>query len=355
MHDFTPGSFVRRAGALSRFAVRGMLGLAVAACAGQAAAAGANADACAAVDLSAAPAKPVPIRYGTTGGGEEPLALLWADKAAYPNNGKFYSLEVTEFTSTDRMTAFQAGQIDAGTISFPALVTAVHVGIDARAVAALIQVNKEDNEGAFAALDSSNIRDIKDFKGKKVGYYGPNTISEYWVKSALRRAGMKPNDVSFVSLPPPAQEQALRNGQIDVAWLARQFLFKATSTGGVQTIMTPFEATGGQNQPSLLIFFSPKFIQANPQAYCAWRKDYQQALSNWSANREAAYPKLIAAKYVTPFSAKAGADGGRSEGGVIPLAELDATMKDMAAARFMPPAMVQPAAKLVMPGYSLVK
>lgn len=79
----------------------------------------ADGDACAAVDLSAAKSPPVAIRYGTTGGGEEPLALLWADQASYPGNGRFYTLQVTEFTSTDRMTAFQAGQIDAGTISFP--------------------------------------------------------------------------------------------------------------------------------------------------------------------------------------------------------------------------------------------
>ncbi|AZG09449.1 ABC transporter substrate-binding protein [Pigmentiphaga sp. H8] len=334
-------------------AARGVLILALSA--GALPALAAEGDACAAVDLSGAKSSPVAIRYGTTGGGEEPLALLWADQASYPGNGKFYTMQVTEFTSTDRMTAFQAGQIDAGTISFPSLVTAVHVGIDARAVASLVQVNEADNEGAFASLSSGGIRDIKDFKGKKVGYYGPNTISEYWVKSALRRAGMKPNDVSFVSLPPPAQEQALRNGQIDVAWLARQFLFKAKSAGGVETIMTPFQATGGASQPSLLIFFSPRFIKAHPQAYCAWRKDYQQALANWSANREAAYPKLIAAKYVTPFSAKAGADGGRSPDGAVSLAEFDATMKDMATSRFLPPSMVQPAAKLVMPGYSLTR
>lgn len=311
-------------------------------------------DLCAGVNLSTAPAKPVPIRYGTTGSGEEPLALLWADKASYPNNGRLYAFEALEFAATDRMTALQAGQLDAGTISFPALVSAVHAGIDTRAVATLVQVNKEDNEGAFVALADSGIRSIKDFKGKRVGYYGPNTISEFWVRSALTRAGMNPRDVSFVALPPPAQEQALRNKQIDIAWMARQFLARANEAGGLHTLMTPHEATGA-DQPSLLIMFSPKFVAANPQAFCAWRADYQKALQNWTANREALYPKLIQAKYVTPFSAKAGPDGGRSPGGTLSLTEFDATLKDMVAARFLPPAMVRPAAELVLPGYALTR
>jgi ABC-type nitrate/sulfonate/bicarbonate transport system substrate-binding protein len=319
-----------------------------------AAAAGANRDLCAALKPGAAPAKPTPIRYGITGSGEEPLALLWADKASYPNNGKLYSLEPLEFAPTDRMTALQAGQLDAGTISFPALLAAVHAGIDARAVATLVEVNKEDNEGAFAALADSGIRSVKDLKGKRIGYYGPNTISEFWVKSALVRAGMSPRDVSFVAMPPPAQEQALRNKQIDVAWLARQFLHKAKETGGLQVMMTPFEAVN-TNQPSLLIMFSPKFVQANPQAFCAWRADYQRALKTWIAQRESLYPKLIQAKYLTPFAANAGPDGGRIADGSLSLAELNATVQDMITTRFLPPPMQRPATELVLTGYALLR
>ncbi len=300
------------------------------------------------------PAKAPVIRYGVTGSGEEPLALLWADKASYPNNGRHYVIEPMEFAPTDRMTALQAGQLDAGTISFPSLLAAAQAGIEARAVATLVQVNKEDNEGAFVAMSDSGIRSIKDFKGKRVGYYGPNTISEFWVKSALARAGMGPRDVSFVALPPPAQEQALRNKQIDVAWLARQFLHKAKETGGIQTLMTPFEAVNA-NQPSLLIMFSPKFVQANPQAYCAWRADYQKALQNWTAQRTALYPKLIAAKYLTPFAANAGPDGGRVADGSMSLAELNATVQDMVNARFMPSSLARPAIELVLPGYALLR
>ncbi len=88
-----------------------------------------TADLCAAVNLSKAPGAPVPIRYGESGGGEEPLAMLWADKAKYPNNGRLYALEPTVYMSSDRITALQADQIDAGTISFPALVAAVNAGI----------------------------------------------------------------------------------------------------------------------------------------------------------------------------------------------------------------------------------
>ncbi|MDE0059971.1 MAG: ABC transporter substrate-binding protein [Defluviicoccus sp.] len=310
-------------------------------------------DACSSADLSKPPSKPVEIRYGLTGGGEQPLALLWADKSAYPDNGKFYDLKATRYRPTDRMAAFQAGQLDAGTISLPGLIAAVHVGMDARAVASLVQVNKVDNEGSFVSLSSSDIRSVKDFAGKRVGYYGPNTISEYWVRNAMKKAGLDPRNVSFVALPPPAQEQAMRNGQIDIAWLARQFFARANRKGGIEKILTPYQATGS-NQPSLLIFFSSKFVNANPAAYCAWRADYQRAMKTWIADPGAAYPKLIRAKYVRPFAPKAGPDAGRSPDGAMSLKELSATMQDMVASQFLRSSMVRPATELVLQGYALV-
>lgn len=311
-------------------------------------------DACASVDLTKAPAQPVVIRYGLTGGGEEPLALLWADKASYPNNGRFYDLQAVEYRPTDRVAAFQAGQLDAGTMSFPALVAAARRGIEAKAVATLVEVNEKDNEGAFVALAGGDVGSVKDLEGKRVGYYGPNTISEYWVKSAMQKAGLDPSNVSFLALPPPAQEQALRNKQIDVAWLARQFLARARKTGGVDAILTPHQATGA-DQPSLLVFFSPGFVEKNPQAYCAWRADFQQALKTWVADPTPLFQKLIDAKYLTPAAAHAGPDGGRRAGGTISLGELDATQQDMVKSGFMKQAAVVPAGDMVLPGYGLIE
>ncbi len=312
------------------------------------------ADLCSKVDLQKPPAQPVTIRYGLTGGGEEPLALLWADREKYPNQGKFYVLDPKLFAPNDRMTAVQAGQLDAGSISLTALITAVRVGIDVRAVASVVETNATDNQGAFVVLKDGGLTDIKQLKGKRIGFYGPNTISEYWIKSALRRAGLKPNDVSYVSMPPPAQEQALRNKQIDVAWLARQFLAKANATGGLEVLMRPMQATV-QAHPSTLAFFTQKFVKEHPQAYCAWRADYQRALANWAREREASYPKLIAAGYLTPAAANAGADGGRAEGGKIGLKDIDDTIEDMVEADFLPRGRNPRAADMALSGYALVR
>jgi ABC-type nitrate/sulfonate/bicarbonate transport system substrate-binding protein len=298
------------------------------------------------------PTQPVKIRYGLTGGGEEPLALLWADKARYPNHGKFYVLEPQLFAANDRMTAVQAGQLEAGSISLTALITAVRVGLDIRAVASVVETNEADNQGAFVVMKDSGIRTAGQLKGKRIGFYGPNTISEYWIKSALRREGLKAGDAQYVSMPPPAQEQALRNGQIDVAWLSRQFLAKAQKTGGIDVIMRPMQATQ-QAHPSTLVFFTQKFVAANPQAYCAWRNDYQSATAAWKQDRAGLYAKLIAAHYVTPGAADAGPDGGRSEGGKILVDDVRETIKDMVESGFLPAARSVPAEELLLKGYAL--
>src|SRR5690606_8848049 len=131
-------------------------------------------------------------------------------------------------------------------------------------------------------------------------------------------------------------------------------LARANAQGGLDMLMRPMQATE-QAHPSTLVFFTQKFLKENPQAYCAWRKDYQQALSNWAQHRESLYPKLIEAKYVTPAAAKAGPDGGRSEGGKITLADIDATLEDMTASKFLPPGRPVKAADLIDAGYALVR
>jgi len=309
-------------------------------------------DLCSKFSYAKPPAQPVKIRYGLTGGGEEPLALLWADKARYPNNGRFYLLEPQLFAANDRMTAVQAGQLEAGSISLTALVTAVRVGLDMRAVASVVETNDVDNQGAFVVMKDSGIKSTGQLKGKRIGFYGPNTISEYWIKSALRREGLKANDAQYVSMPPPAQEQALRNGQIDVAWLSRQFLARAQKTGGVDVIMRPMQATQ-QAHPSTLVFFTQKFVAANPEAYCAWRSDYLSATAAWKQDRAALYAKLIAANYLTPGAADAGPDGGRSEGGRIHVRDVQETIKDMVESGFLPAARSVPAEELLLKGYAL--
>lgn len=312
----------------------------------------ASEDLCDKVSLAAAPAQPVKIRYGLTGGGEEPLALLWADKERYPRNGKFYLLEPQLFSANDRMTALQAGQLDAGSISLTALITSVRAGLDLRAVASIVETSEADNQGAFVVLKGSDIKSAAQFGSRRIGYYGPNTISEYWIKSAMQRAGLNPNDAQYVTLPPPAQEQALRNKQIDVAWLARQFLAKAQKAGGIEMLLRPMQATQ-QAHPSTLAFFTQRFVASHAQAYCAWRGDYQKALEDWKQDRASRYPKLIAANYLTPAAADAGPDGGRAEGGRISVADVQETIKDMVEARFLPAARTVPAPELLMKGYAL--
>lgn len=309
-------------------------------------------DQCSQFNLAQPPAQPVKIRYGLTGGGEEPLALLWADKEHYPNHGKFYALEPQLFAATDRMTAVQAGQLDAGSISLTALVTAVRVGLDLRAVASIVETNDVDNQGAFVVLQDKGVENAKQLKGKRIGFYGPNTISEYWIKSALHRVGLKTNDASYVSIPPPAQEQALRNGQIDVAWLSRQFLAQAQKTGGIDVILRPIEATQ-QAHPSTLVFFTQRFVAANPEAYCAWRADYLSAAATWQQDRDKLYAKLIAANYLTPSAADAGPDGGRSEGATINVNDVQATIDDMVESGFLPEARTVAAEALLFKGYAL--
>jgi ABC-type nitrate/sulfonate/bicarbonate transport system substrate-binding protein len=69
-------------------------------------------------------------------------------------------------------------------------------------------------ETAIFARKDRGITDFASLKGKKIGYL-PGTVSYFFVGRILKKYQMTMNDVSLVSLQPPALSQALIGGSVD--------------------------------------------------------------------------------------------------------------------------------------------
>src|SRR5215216_6809720 len=189
---------------------------------------------CATVDLANAPDSPVSIRLGHGFAAEEQVWLMQARPDLTQYQGEWYELEYTPFRATEeRYSAYQAGDLDALTVSAPALIRAVAQGIPSKAVVTVTRETEEQHTTRGVALDDSGITGPEDLRGKTIGIVDIGTATDYWAKSAVASAGYDfRTDAEYVVLPFPAQEEALRSGQIDVASLPEPFYTIANLNGG---------------------------------------------------------------------------------------------------------------------------
>lgn len=321
---------------------------------------GGDAAGCDGVDLSAAPAEPVTIRMGHGAGTEEPLYLLAIDGVDVGSqyNGTHYTLDLTEYAPPDRLAAYQAGAMDGGTISAPQLFTAVNSGLNIMA-AASIAVVAEDNGFVFpyGGLEGE-IEPGADISGMTVGIIAPNTATEYWAKSYAASLGLDPNrDVSYVPVPVPNAEQALRDGQVQVQMFTASFWGQAQAEGGLVTVFDALSGPGFDHE-FLDIFFDRSFVEQNEVAYCAWRADYAASMDAFIADRASYGQALIDNGYDPAPNAdlfNSRADAGRASGAQIDVGNLQLLIDDMKAIEFLAADVDITADELLMDGYSLTK
>ncbi len=315
---------------------------------------------CDAVDLSGAPDSPVTIRMGHGAGTEEPLYLMAADPEGIGSqyNGTHYTLELTEYAPPDRLAAYQSGAMDGGTISAPQLFTAVNSGLDIMA-AASIAIVSDDNGFVFPyAAVEGELAPGDSLEGLTVGIIAPNTATEYWAKSYAASLGLDPNrDVSYVPVPVPNAEQAVRDGQVDVQMFTSSFWGQAQAEGGLVEVFNALTGPGF-NHEFLDIFFDRQFVTDNEVAYCAWRADYVASMEAFAADREPFAQALIDGGFDPAPSADLflmREDAGRSPDAAIDVANLQLLIDDMKAIEFLAPDVDVTADDLLMEGFSLTK
>lgn len=249
----------------------------------------------------AAPAGPVEIRLGHGFAAEEQLWLMAARPDITPNQGKAYTLKFTAFrASDDRLKAYEAGQLDGGTVTGNTALFVAEQGVPLKIVAS---VSKEVPGGnwhntSYLAMTDSGIRSPRDLKGKRIGIVGFRTSTELWSRAAVEGAGLDSNrDVSFVIVPFPAMGETLRARRIDVGTFPNPFLHLEQTRGGVTLVYTsktgmPFE------EELIVIFFRPEFIEKNREAVRAFLRDLVAATRWYLANPREARQALLDKRFV---------------------------------------------------------
>lgn len=138
------------------------------------------------------------------------------------------------------------GDIDFGLAFNGAILKLAAAKAPIQAVIGGYGVDKETFQG-FYVLEGSPIKTPRDLIGKKIAVNTLGAHSEFMVREYLHRNGLtqaQAKQVELMVLPPVNTEQALRQGQIDVAALGSIFRDKAVERGGLRVLFSDFDLYG---------------------------------------------------------------------------------------------------------------
>ena len=203
-------------------------------------------------------------------------------------------IEIITFDSpTDCKNAVVTKSVDLGTFGIAAGI------LGAAAGEPVVVVGAMSNRGmGVISKAGSDVKSIKDLKGKTIGINGHNSSIHLWALLAVQKAGLDPaKDVTFAPVPFPAQGEALRSGKIDVGAFPQPFAKMEQDKGGVTTLFTSKDGVPFDEELMLLVA-KPDFAEKNQVAVRAFLADLVAATKYYDQNPKAARQALLDAKFV---------------------------------------------------------
>ena len=245
------------------------------------------------------------IRLGRGFAAEEQLWLMSARPDLAPNQGKRYELKQILFQANpERFQAYLAGELDAGTAPGLAIIFGSAQGMDFKLVASICleAAGKQYFTTQYMVKDDGPIKSVKDLKGGTIGVVGIKTATDLWARAGLLNAGLVPDqDTKVVPMAFPVIGDAVRTGKVSAGVFVEPFYSAEMAKGGLRKLFTATEAVGYDHE-LLDLFFSEKFLKANPDAVRAFLADYVAVTRYYLANTAQAKADLHKAGFVrTPL------------------------------------------------------
>ncbi len=140
----------------------------------------------------------------------------------------------------------------------------------------------QDKFWSYTVLTDSPIKTAHDLIGKKVAGNTLGAHVEFILREWLEQNGLsreQAKQVQLIALPPSGTEQALRQGQIQVAALNDVIRIKADTRGGLRTLFTDIDLYGEFTSANYV--FTRRFTQQHPEVVRQFVKGVGQA-AEWS-------------------------------------------------------------------------
>lgn len=227
------------------------------------------------------------IKVGWTIPAEESKYWMMRRPDQFPNLGKKYKIEWTQFQGTSPMTqALAAGALDCATQGVLSLANGVTGG---NLKAYIVAQHVFEKPGGFsvywAVKDDSPIKTIADLKGKNVGIsvIGGGTYGPF--KMLLKGAGVDPEkDIKLIEIGFAASEDALRQGRVDAINMNQPFAARMEAKGGTRKLFALNEAM--PNIVHILEACRADFVDKNPELAKMYVADITLGMKKALADRD---------------------------------------------------------------------
>lgn len=251
-------------------------------------------------DAAAAEGDPTTIRIGYGRAAEEPVWLMDAMPDVAPQQGEAYALEMRKYdNSENKVTAYQAGEVDMVIVPAPAMVVGTARG--ALDLVTLLTVNVEAGDAGqinFLVRPDSGIESFADLKDRVIGLHSLRSTPDFLTRMALEDAGLTEEDVELAVVPFPAQQEALASGVIDAAALPEPFVTLALNSENPPEVLTKASDIIDYSYENLILAVDRQFAAENLAAVCALRDDYAEVLEYYESNIEESRRAIVDAGYV---------------------------------------------------------
>jgi len=162
--------------------------------------------------------------------------------------------------------ALLAGSVDVAAGAYEHILRAQAMGHDVRAV---IELGRFPGV-VLAVGKNQTFKSYADLKGLKIGVTAPNSSSHFFVLYLMARAGLTPNDASFVGVGGGEEAvNAMMVGKIDAISNFDPVITRLQQDGTVRVVADTrfpranYEIFGGTN-PAAVLYAKNEFIAANP-------------------------------------------------------------------------------------------
>ena len=160
--------------------------------------------------------KAIPLKVGTLKQGS--LTNVWAAKQAgiFAKNG--LDVELIEFRNGNEAIGAQRG----GNVDLVLTIPGTAMVARERGFDLVLIVGSETSQpqapdtGSIVVRKDSDIKTLKDLKGKTIAISGTHTQKTVAIQSLLKRNGVGPDDFKFIEMPYASQVDSLRGKQIEV-------------------------------------------------------------------------------------------------------------------------------------------
>lgn len=204
----------------------------------------------------------------------------------------FNYVNVGQTVTEQRPTALAVGQVDVLDVDPLTLTNMIKSGIKVTAVA---QSGDSPHDGDimkeymhWLTLNGSDLTTFESIKTAnrtiKIGVSALGTSDDLQTNALLRKYNISKDQIEYVVIPDPNMQQALRQGDIDVAVLRAAFYACAEHKGGVRILATSSDAFSSSGGTTLLVF-RDSFIQEHPDTVRKFIVAYKDAERWCNANR----------------------------------------------------------------------